>query len=230
MLIHLWHFMGKPDDETHRRLMVARESREAEYLAYPGMWMAPAMSFARNSKKLGDDQPPVPFVRDMISQGLSYAKSTADIIFITNADVGFVPAITRAAEWGRCAHHMRRRDFPRIDQPITPERMTEGFEYSGADGFAFSVKWWKEHGKLFPDMLLGRYGWDSGMRNLVRRSGGAEVKNQLWHESHSAPWSETAHDIENNAGNRHNRALLEAWIEKYGGSVEDHLHPNLIYK
>lgn len=230
MMIHCWAFMGKPDEETHRRLMIARESREAEYIANPGVWLAPQLRFARDSRKVGDEQPPVPFVRDMISQGMAYATSPEDILFLTNADVGFIPAITRAADWLRCAHHMRRRDFPRIDRPITPEQIVEGEEYPGADGFAFTVKWWKEHGRLFPDMLLGRYGWDSAMRNLVRRSGGAEVKNQLWHESHSAPWSETAYDIEHNAGNRHNRTLLLKWIEQYGGSTEDHLYPNLTYK
>lgn len=222
MIIHCWHHMGEIDGETHRRMQVARESRELEYATHPGVWISPALTFARDSRRIGDVQP-VPFVRDMISQGLAYAKRPEDFIFVTNADVGFAPGITVRILDSALACHMRRRDLPRIDRVLFKEEIESGDEYPGGDGFAFTARWWQIHGTLFPDMVLGRYGWDSAMRNLIRRSGGMEVKNQLWHETHSAPWNTPGYEIEQNAGNRHNRTLLLKWIDLYGGSTEDHL-------
>ena len=226
MIIHLWHHMGLADEQTLHRLQIARESRENEYRAYPGVWIAPALFFSRDSRKVGDTDP-VPYVRDMIAQGMAYAKKPDDMIFLTNADIGFAPDITLHLT-KTC--HMRRRDIPYIARPLTAEEIESGEEYPGGDGFAFTADWWKANGRLFPDMLLGRYGWDSAMRNLIRRGKGVEVKNQLFHQKHSAPWNETSYDIDLMPGNRHNRQLLLAWIEKYGGSTEDHLHPDLKYK
>lgn len=230
MIIHLWHFMGHADEETHRRLQVARQSREAEYLENPGVWISPALTFSRDSRRIGDEKP-VPFVRDMITQGMAYAKSPDTILFLTNADIGFAPDITLALSEHALenAVHMRRRDLPRVDHPLSAAEISTGTEYPGGDGFAFTAAWWKKNGKIFPDMVLGRYGWDSAMRNMIRRAKGVELKNQIWHEAHAGDWNTPGYEIEANAGNRHNRALLTAWIEKFGGSSEDHLHPTLTY-
>lgn len=228
VIIHVYHFMGKPDDETRRRMAVARESWEREYNDHRGTWLAPALSFSRNSLSIGDPQP-VPFIRDMIAQGMAYAADPKDVLFLTNADVGFAQGITPFLKVFTPIH-MRRRDFNRIDRVLDDEDIVTGTEYPGADGFAFTAEWWKDNREIFPDMLLGRYGWDSCFRNLIRRGGGIELKSMLWHESHASQWNETAYDIEQMPGNRHNRRLLLEWIATYGGSTEDHLYPDISYK
>lgn len=228
MILHIWHHMGTPDAETHRRLMVARESRENEYRAAPGKWMAPALTFTRDSRDVGDEVP-VPFVRDMIAQGMAFVRYPTDIIFLTNADVGFVAGITKRlhdmvnSARSNGAVHMRRRELARVDSPPTLEQIQKGDEYVGMDGCAFTARWWKKRAALFPDMILGRYGWDSAMRNLIRRSRGIEMKDELWHESHEAYWNKTTDDITYNRANQYNRALLHEWIAQYGGDPEDHL-------
>jgi hypothetical protein len=228
LIIHLSHFMGLADGETARRMGTARDSWQREYDEHRGEWNASVLSFVRDSRDIGDLNP-VPYVRDMIQQGIGLATKEQDIIFLTNADVGFAPHLTprlrqTVARYG--AVYMRRAEFAQIMALPTLEDMRAIEPFVGGDGFAFSVAWWREHGDTLPDVILGRYGWDSVMKNMIRRAGGVEMRGELFHETHVAEWNANPDGIWDNPANAHNRHLLMEWIAQYGGSPEDHLFTN----
>lgn len=226
MIIFLSSYLGTPDAETSRRMAVARESFEREWSAWPGFWRNPALSFTRDSRDIGDANG-VPYVRDMLAQGLAVAQSDDDILFLVNADcsisLNFTTRMTAAVDMVG-AVYMRRREFTRIDAPFTDRKqIKEGGLYVGGDGFAFTAGWWKREGEIFPDFVMGRLGWDSGLKNLIRRANGNELWGELAHESHESEWNATPETIEKLPGNVHNLKLLTAWIERWGGSMADHL-------
>lgn len=228
LIVHLSHFMGIPDGATARRMGTARDSWEREYSEHRGEWNASVLTFVRDSRDIGDPTG-VHYVRDMIQQGIGLANNDRDIIFLTNADVGFAPHLTprlrqTVARYG--AAYMRRAEFERIMALPTLEEMRAVEPFVGGDGFAFTVGWWRQHGNIFPDVILGRYGWDSAMKNLIRRAGGVEMRGELFHETHVADWNANPDAIFDNPANQHNRTLLLGWVAQYGGSPEDHLFTN----
>jgi len=192
-IIHTWaDFRSElPDDNTARRMKLARASWEIEYAT--GRWKSRRFfqSVAdRDSRMVGDSRP-VPFVHDLIDHAIRAARRPSDIIALTNADVGFTPGLTgwvleAIPRHGAAFTH--RWDFDRLDRPCVSEAevMTRGKWYSGSDAFFFSVKWWKEHGAEFPDMILGREHWDEVFRQLIKRYQGSEICGAIYHEKHDS--------------------------------------------
>lgn len=227
MIIYLTSFSENPDAETARRMAVAKQGWEVEWMTNQGQWLNPLLTFTRDSSTIRDFAP-MPFVNDMIEQGVRLTATDSDILLIVNADIGITPGFTqRLREAVNCvgAVFMRRREFIGLDAPLkTRKEVKAGGQYVGADAFAFTVAWWSENGPIFPEMYFGRYAWDSGMKNLIRRSNGAELPNEIYHCQHDSRWNATPEIITNNPANAHNRRALLAWIEKFGGNCEDHLY------
>lgn len=227
MIIFLSHFMGVPDANTQRRMDVARVSWEREWSANRGQWMNPLLTFTHDSSEIGDPAP-VPLVNDLIAQGVKLTQSDSDILLLCNADIGITEGFTQRMERAiDCvgAVFMRRREFLHLDEPIkTRKEVKAGGQYVGGDAFAFTLAWWSENGPIFPKMYLGRYGFDSVLKNMIRRSGGAELPNEIWHIQHDSFWNSTPEVIEKNPANLYNRMCLQTWCEQFGGSPEDHLY------
>ena len=210
-----------PDASTARRLHLAHRSRKAEMEA-TGRWKTVEFSQTRDGTSVGAK--PLPFVRDMIAAARAATSKPDDILCIANADIGFTAGITGLILMG-CQRYgavfAHRWDFHKVNEgsdvtAITEARVRRGRWYAGSDLFAFTVKWWDEHGHKFPDMLLAREGWDMILRNLIKSTKGSEIHQAIWHERHPSLWEQQP----NLEGNNYNRRLAKNWLDTHGG------HPN----
>jgi len=169
---------------------------------------------------------PLPFVRDLINEGFKDAKPN-DIVILINSDIVVVPGVQgliedRCREFGCCFAH--RWDFSKITRvPVNEEEIKQGRWYAGSDLFAFTKTWWEARSAHFPDMLVGREGWDMVMRNLMKRSvdpanrSQIELHKAIVHERHASLWEAQ----KNLGGNAYNRALAHAWLQRHGGDWDD---------
>lgn len=203
-----------------RRMTLARESRNRELSRYSQFWrseLALDEPLPRNATSLGE-VPPLPFIRDLVERGF---EGGSDFVALSNADIGFTPGITgqvldALAAGGACWAH--RWDFYRVNQLARSEaQVRKARWYPGSDFFAFTRDWWNTHGRVFPDMVLGREAWDLIMRHTMRRAGGREIHLAIYHERHESPW-EVTRDL---PGNGYNRKLAEQWMAEYGGGWND---------
>lgn len=145
-----------------------------------------------------------PFIKDMLR--LACLKAEQDsVIILTNSDTSFYDGarnriIESVRTHGSCFSY--RHDYH--GEPRTIGSPEEGVEkYGGCDVFAFTKLWWQEKQNLYPDMQLGREGWDCVMRHLIQMQGGAEVKDAIYHFRHESFWEKNPYD----KGNEHNRKL-----------------------
>jgi hypothetical protein len=229
-ILHVWsHFQADGlEADTVRRMAFARATWRAEY--ENGCWWDCEFRAEHQKRSSGDilsDPRPMPYVRDVIDHALTVApehRDGEDVIAFTNADVSFTPGITgwildRMAREG-CAY-THRRDFPRLDRPLANEEaVRRGAWYPGSDAFFFTVAWWRKHREEFPDMVLGREQCDEVLRQLIKRHGGREIPDAIYHEKHRSFW-ENDGNREGNPANQHNRRLARKWFLRTGYGPND---------
>lgn len=210
---------GASGDALRRRQMT-EQSRKNEFTLFPDLWKEIVPEITRDGRVLGDSD--VPFVRDLIDSAFAHSPRQEDIIVIHNDDIGFRPNITldilsACRLQGACFAH--RWDFYQANRVVASDADFQAAQwYPGSDLFAFTHLWWEHNGPLFPDMVLGREGWDMVMRNLIKRSHGAELHKAIWHERHPSRWEQPGLSL---PGNEHNRKLAHAWLAKFGGDWND---------
>lgn len=211
----IWHTWSlyRPEGDAERRVKLAIWTWEREYVH--GWRSLPLSQNARDSATLGDPRP-MPYVADVIDHVLTRDPPDSDIVAFTNADVCFTPGLTG---WildlvpRHQAAFTHRWDFKRLTAPLANEAAVKrGKWYPGSDAFFFTVAWWKLHRLEYPDMLLGREQCDEVLRQLVKRTGGIEIKGAIYHEKHRSFWEANG----DNPGNRHNRILARRWFLKTG--------------
>lgn len=228
----------EPDEETIRRKSVAVSSWNQEY--ENGLWRRKETDFEqrkRDARNISDPHP-VPYARDVIENAAFFANTNPkNIIALTNADVGFCPGLTGKiieAVQRHGAAYTHRRDFKRIEKPFHSEgQVKHGQFYPGSDGFFFSVAWWKEHGCLFGDFVMGREYWDEVLRQIIKYTGGVGIEFGIWHEWHDSFWC--GKERESLPGNLYNKELRAKWFKETGFVPEDfryykviengHMHP-----
>lgn len=212
-VIHLISTQGKADTEAERRYQLAKKSWHKERQLFgEGRW------YYHNYVTTG-----LPKVKDLIEYAISKAETGEDIIMLTNADICLVPGLT-----GYIIHEVERRgaayfhrhDFSRIDRLLKSEvEISRGKWYCGSDTFVFTKLWWQAHRDIFPDMYFAREFWDMIFRNMIKRSGGTEIHNAIYHEKHKSFWE--SKENRNCQENLHNKALAQRWLETYGGDWND---------
>ncbi len=220
-IIHVWCQFGEVDAETRRRNTVAQGSWDV--LGLRDVLEVTSAMIHRDGRSI-DPAYPAWFATDIIDAAHLRKASDDDIILLTSADSGFMPgAMGEIIDAVRASGsvHLRRRNFQRIDVPITDhDYVKTGGDYPGMDGCAFTAAWWVQHRKIFCDVLYGRQHWDGAMRNLIRWSGGTKLMDQEWHEEHPAFWWSG----KTNKANLYNERLLCTWIANHGGSTLDYLY------
>jgi hypothetical protein len=223
-LYHVWSRFGPVDEETARRMELARATWQAEYTA-TGRWIPRGIETDvgfETSAKFGDPRP-VGFVRDAVDHAADGIGSS-DIIAWTNADVCLTPGITgwaidHCARAGAAFTH--RWDFDRLDEPFRSEsEVIRGDWYPGSDAFFFTAGWWRRHRNEYPDMLIGREQCDEVLRQLIKRHGGLEIHGAVYHERHASFW-EAGANRETNPGNVYNRKLARKWFLRTGYGPND---------
>ena len=210
--------LGEPlSADTQRRNAFARSTWQPLLQSRKGWVEHHVTEVPRTSRDFGDTRT-LPFIHDMVEQAVAKTRKPTDVVILINADICLTPwgadAIERAVEkYGAC--HCTRLNFPR-PMPVVQHRsqMANGVWFAGTDLVAFTVKWWQENKAEFPDMVLACEGWDLVMRNLINITGGVDVPDAIYHETHDNYWYDGARSRPREfPGNAHNQRLSKAFFE-----------------
>lgn len=203
--------------ETKRRQDLARETWERECR---DVWHPVGVrGLPRTAHTIGDPRD-MYFIKDVIDAGLKGFPPDTRCMF-TNTDTCIRDGLT--AEIQRLtgeAYYSHRRDFTRLERPLTVNEIETGTWYAGSDLFVFTVRWWMAHRDEMPDMILGAEGWDKILRTLVKDTGGGEIHLCCYHERHGSIW-EREGNRENDPSNKYCRILARDWLRKRGHPVEE---------
>ena len=214
-------FPGEGD--TARRNALARQTWEREGR---GWFDLPAKDFTRDATSVGDTRA-LPFIKDVIEHGYQNASALSEdkaFILLTNNDTCLTPGF---------AHHLQRldgeayfshrRDFARLDRPLTHNEIENGHWYPGSDLFVFTPQWWEAHRDEMPDMILGAEGWDKILRELIKLTGGGEIHGCCYHERHESAWERNG-ARENAPSNVYSRHLAKKFLTEHGLPLEEMAH------
>ena len=203
--------------DTQRRNALARSTWEPLLQSRQGWVEHHVTKVPRTSRDFGDTRT-LPFIHDMVEQAVAKTRKPTDVVILINADICLTPwgadAIERAVEkYGAC--HCTRLNFPRPMQIVKHRhQLAGGTWFAGTDLVAFSVKWWTEHKAEFPDMVLACECWDLVMRNLINITGGVDVPDAIYHETHDNYWYDGARSRPREfPGNAHNQRLSKLFFE-----------------
>ena len=218
--------LGEPlSADTQRRNAFARSTWEPLLQSRQGWVEHHVTEVPRTSRDFGDTRT-LPFIHDMVEQAVAKTRKPTDVVILINADICLTPwgadAIERAVEkYGAC--HCTRLNFPRPMREVKHRsQLTGGIWFAGTDLVAFSVKWWTEHKAEFPDMVLACECWDLVMRNLINITGGVDVPDAIYHETHDNYWYDGARSRPREfPGNAHNQRLSKAFFEANKGRGAD---------
>lgn len=174
----------------------------------------------------------VPYIHDIIDYAC-FGKLESDIVALTNSDICVAPD---------CCNHIAaglmftravcgsRRDFRRLDKPLSRAQIETGSHYPGTDLFAFRVGWWNEHKADYPDLLLGREIWDLVMFCLMERTNpGDNVRlwNLIYHEYHYQFWADPKHNGTLKS-QLHNVNIGRQWLQSKGVNVDRFSNTNWV--
>ncbi len=227
-IVHAYsHFEEGPiDPETVRRMEFARRTWVAEYQQTP--WAVCEFKREDSRRSSGDapinDPRPIPFWKDIIEKAI-VGRAPWDVIALTNADVCFTPGLSgwvldTLAHHGCAFTHRWDFYFPMTVPLANEEQVKRGKWYSGSDAFFFTVGWWAQHGREYPDMLIGREQNDEVLRQLIKRHGGLELHGAIYHEKHPSYWEHHG-NREQNPGNLYNKRLAAGWFLRNGYGPND---------
>jgi hypothetical protein len=156
-----------------------------------------------------DETKRIPMIKDMLRLAC-VGRDDSDVLLLTNTDTCIASNVLEKIV-GVLPAYAYRKDFKRLDAPIKDKDISKGDNYAGCDFFAIRVGWWRKNHALFPDMILGREGWDKILRELIKLSGGRELENCIYHEKHHSFW-ENSHNINKDPSNLRNRLLARNWL------------------
>lgn len=237
LLIHTVerHLVCDPQ-ERHRRKKVL-ESWQVLYDS--GVIAAHYEKYKRSALDIGDKRE-LPYLKDCLEYGLSFAKQDGDIVFLSNDDIILHRELPRylrrhIAIWQCCSSHRCEYHYvqmPSMDAP--PSEFAKSRErHIGRDLFAFTKRWLLEYWDEIPDFILGASDWDLCCSWLIRMKKGFKCSQEdlmnvispcelipglVLHEWHKAAW--TAKDnVMTSPSQLHNRKLLLKWANERGITV-----------
>lgn len=225
-IVHVWSDFRADDApktaDDARRMGVARHSWAQEY-AFGGCWTGTQFPInrARTSREIGDPRP-VAFIHDMIAHAAQFCRSPDDIIAWTNSDVSFAPGLTghvleKCARYGCAFTHRWDLHGADLKAPFVHEGQVRRLRwYPGSDAFFVTLRWWRENGADYPDMLMGREHNDEVFRMLMKLRAGVdcEIEHAIYHEKHASFW-ESPEAFKTNPGNNHNRRLAQEFNARF---------------
>lgn len=235
LLIHCVerHLVVEPN-ERHRR----KKAVDSWNWLYEARGVTPAhyTEYKRSAKDIGDKRE-LPYLKDCLEFGMSFARKPEDIIFWTNDDNILHKDLPKAlrrhiAIWSCCSSHrceFHYTPMPSMDAP--PSEFARAREsHIGRDLFAFTKAWLVEYWDEIPDFILGASDFDLALAWIIRLKKGFKPDESLLgvpivpcelqpgyvlHEWHRPAW--TAKDNVMTAPSQlHNRKLFWAWTRKRG--------------
>jgi hypothetical protein len=228
------HPQRKPQDEA--RVLTAFKSWERIYKAGR---MTPChvwdMNFPRHAGEIGDPRP-LPYLKDILIEGMTKARSLDDIIVLTNDDTVLHPGVCDALleklkTVPACGSF--RVNFEKVldshfeAKPAALAKL--GKHDLGRDLFAFRKSWLRKRWSELPDFFLGELEWDLVLATMVRRDAGVATtranrdqrepkceidKGLVLHEMHQRAWVSDAH--REGPAKIHNRTLAVNWYAGAG--------------
>lgn len=224
-IVHVWADFRRdegPAPDDVRRMGVARDSW-AQERAFGQRWLETRfpVNRARTSREIGDDHP-VPFIQDMLAHGARFCRHEDDVIAWTNSDVSFAPGLTghvleKCARHGAAFTHRWDLHDAELRRPFAHEGDVRRLRwYPGSDAFFCTLRWWRQNGADFPDMVMGREHNDEIFRMLIKLRGGVdtEIEGAIYHEKHASFW-ESEEAFKTNAGNLYNRRLAREFYARF---------------
>lgn len=192
-----------------------------------GMKAAHVWEPYRTSTILGDKRN-LPFLKDVLVEGMTAASSPDDIIVLTNDDTILHPTILQALDalFEKVdAVTSLRLNFttPDLSKPVS-ELRSLGKPDLGRDLFAFRTHWLVQHWHHIPDFLLGELEWDIVLACLVRQSAGVLTdrtnlkepcpvceldRGYVLHQTHERAWARR--NQTESPGKLHNRNHALQW-------------------
>lgn len=214
-IVHVWSDWDMPEDDRVR-VNLAAQSWEAEYQRGP--WHQHRVhvfdDLPRTSNSEFGEERGVPYVKDMLREGMRKTKSDSDIVVLTNSDIGFTVGMTESLTrlvGAKGAAYAYRFNFDGPQIARSQVQTAAGGYDGGLDLFAFTRKWLKEHFDSLPDMVMGRTMWDLVYRDLVKKTGGGELYGSIWHQRHKSFWTQ----MPTTPGNDYNTAIAKDWASKH---------------
>lgn len=210
-----WFDAGEP---TNNRVLRARATWEARRIEdkYYDLCFIEDSNLGRTAKNIGDIAD-LPFLHDLFDILAKKAKSDTIIMF-TNSDIFItndaLSVIRKKMDDMECCFSFRK-DVPRLDRAFTSQELSKINSYAGADLFCFTKKWWKQNKEIFPDLLLGREGFDWVLRRIMLNEyPSCEITTPIiYHELHPTQWCKLPFLV-NNPGQIWNRNLCRKWAIK----------------
>jgi hypothetical protein len=217
-MFHVYSQFISTNSETKRRQKLAQASWSTQCwdefpvknAQLPRVWNEPGRS--------------LPFLKDLLALACKNAPASGIVVY-TNADIcvrSNASSVLAAAFLAKEACYAFRRDFARLDGLLADEQIAQGHDYCGSDLFAFRVRWWKDHARDFPDMLIATEAWDAVFRCLIEAVQPAPdnaIPNLIYHERHESQW-ENPKQRYSLASQQHNLKLAWEWMVRRG--VEPH--------
>ncbi len=216
-LIHSYHQFTTTDKNTIRREVMAAYSWR---LAAQNGDIVDCPFGMRDAPRLFDDgDRKMVFFRDCLDFAVERCTYPGDVVIWTNADCSPTPDICARIEKvissGKRGLYGARRDFQRIDFPLTAKQIEGGKDYCGRDLFVFTPDWWKEVHDEFPDMLIGAEAFDGVMQYTMIPDGFPDVPFLIAHEQHPSRWIQNSNRV-TLASQRHNLLLASAAFKRLG--------------
>ena len=224
-LIHVYsEYEGNGD--TQRRIKVARQACRDAYSR--ARWTALPLPDSELPRLFDDDTRKLPFVHDILNAAVKVSRPS-DIIVYTNSDVCLSPHASEIIEEWFDTHeagYSYRRDFEKLETPITQAEFETGTPYSGADLFAVRSGWWRNKKDWFPDFVIGAEAWDWSMRAYIDKHHGStcNMPDCIYHERHTSEW-EQIHDSKANVLNRQRARSFLSELGDYHGEFERKYQP-----
>lgn len=242
-------FADEPEQVIHcveRHVQRTKEDEERVLMAYRSwerIYKAGEMKpchvwehdYPRHAGQLGDKRA-LPYLKDILVEGMTKATSPRDIIILTNDDTVLHPATVKAVKEKLrnipCCGSFRV-NFDKITDShfeVEPKSLAErGLHDLGRDLFAFKKAWLKRWWHDLPDFILGELEWDLVVATMVRREAGVATtklnrdqiqpvceidRGYVIHQTHERAW--TSKDHQNSPAKQHNVKEAVAFYARNG--------------
>lgn len=223
--IHVVERHQQRDLDSERRVNNAVASWTHHYSN--GMKSCHVWDYARSADQTLGDPRHLPYLKDVLAEGLKISTNPDDIILLTNDDTvlhhHIVTAMTRMLKnvdaLSSFRMNFKREHMPALDTPTAKIRQW-GEACFGRDLFAFRAEWLRKNWEAIPDMVAGEYEWDLVFAAIIRLAAGIVItkdnfgiqepvceldRGYLCHEIHERHWMNSA--FETSPAKIHNNRL-----------------------
>ena len=209
-IIHITNFFDDPSSAERNR--VARMTWGRTYAK--GGWMPLPVLDESLPRLFNEGKRKIPYIKDLINEGM---KVDGDYLLLTNSDICFTERLharfQEVITKGQMIFCHRVDIDPNFECPLTDQYvMKVGKPYNGMDLFMFPKTWWIQARSDYPDLLIGREGWDACLHLAMLWAGSLDESGLIYHKSHHSVWLQERYSL---GGQRYNINLCCDWMRKH---------------